>query len=54
MFRGSSVLRWGAISGRNGQEFLSTWVPAELAEAFKAQARDTEGGVSAALRRLVA
>ena len=42
------------MSGRNGQELLSTWVPAEQAEAFKAQARETEGGASAALRRLVA
>ena len=42
------------MSGRNGQELLSTWVPAELAEAFKTQARETDGGSSAALRRLVA
>jgi hypothetical protein len=41
------------MSGRNGKELLSTWVPAELAEAFKAQARVTDGGASAALRRLV-
>ena len=41
------------MTGRNGQELLSTWVPAELAAAFKAQARDIEGGASAALRRLV-
>jgi hypothetical protein len=41
------------MGGRNGQELLSTWVPNELAEAFKAQARGTEGGASAALRRLV-
>ena len=42
------------MGGRNGQELLSTWVPAEQAEAFKAQARVTDGGASAALRRLVA
>src|SRR4051812_21248600 len=42
------------MSGRNGQELLSTWVPAEQAEAFKAQAREMDGGASAALRRLVA
>ena len=42
------------MSGRNGQQLLSTWVPAELAEAFKAQARVTDGGASAALRCLVA
>jgi hypothetical protein len=42
------------MSGRNGQELLSTWVSAEQAEAFKAQARVTDGGSSAALRRLVA
>ncbi|SCX35795.1 MobC family plasmid mobilization relaxosome protein [Agrobacterium rosae] len=41
------------MSGRNGQELLSTWVPADLAAAFKAQARSIEGGASAALRRLV-
>ena len=54
MFGGSRVLQLPSMSGRNGQELLSTWVPAELAEAFKAQARTTEGGASAALRRLVA
>ncbi len=41
------------MGGRNGQELLSTWVPAEVAQAFKAQARGTEGGTSAALRRVV-
>lgn len=41
------------MAGRNGQELLSTWVPAELAQAFKAQARGTDGGASAGLRRLV-
>jgi hypothetical protein len=51
---GSSVIRRSAMSGRNGQELLSTWVPAEIAETFKAQARVTDGGASAALRRLVA
>lgn len=43
-----------AMSGRNGQELLSTWVPADLAEAFKAQARQSDGGTSAALRWLIA
>lgn len=38
---------------RNGQELLSTWVPAELAASFKAQARETDGGASAGLRRLI-
>lgn len=39
--------------GRNGQELLSTWVPVELAKAFKSVARGSQGGTSAALRRLV-
>ncbi|EAB1567115.1 plasmid mobilization relaxosome protein MobC [Salmonella enterica] len=43
----------GPMSGRNGQELLSTWVPADVAAAFKAHARGTDGGTSAALRRLV-
>ena len=42
------------MSGRDGQGLLSTWVPAELVKALKAQARTTDGGASAALRRLVA
>jgi hypothetical protein len=42
------------MGGRNGQELLSTWVPAELAAAFKAQARRTDGGTAGALRRMVA
>jgi uncharacterized protein YukE len=41
------------MSGRNGQELLSTWVPAALASAFKAQARQTHGGAAALLRELV-
>lgn len=41
------------MSGRNGQELLSTWVAADVAARFKAQARATDGGASAALRRLV-
>jgi uncharacterized protein YukE len=41
------------MAGRNGQELVSTWVPAELAAQFKAWARRTEGGASAALRRLI-
>lgn len=42
------------MAGRNGQEHLSTYVPVELAEAFKALARQSDGGAAAALRRLVA
>ena len=42
------------MAGRNGQELVSTWVPADLAGRFKAWARGTEGGASAALRRLIA
>lgn len=41
------------MAGRNGQELLSTWVPTDVAQAFKRQARDTEGGTSAALRRII-
>ena len=41
------------MTGRNGQALLSTWVPAELASAFKAYARTIDGGTAAALRRLV-
>ncbi len=42
------------MGGRNGQELLSTWVPSELAEQFRAWARARDGGASAALRGLVA
>lgn len=42
------------MGGRNGQELLSTWVPASLAADFKAQARADTGGASGALRQLVA
>jgi hypothetical protein len=41
------------MAGRNGQELLSAWVPVKLAQAFKAHARGTDGGTSAALRRLI-
>ena len=41
------------MAGRNGQELLGTWVPADVAARFKAHARMMEGGVSAELRRLV-
>ncbi|NPD70348.1 plasmid mobilization relaxosome protein MobC (plasmid) [Lichenicola cladoniae] len=41
------------MGGRNGQELLSVWVPGDLAARFKAWARGTEGGASAALRRLI-
>lgn len=42
------------MAGRNGQVHLSTYVPVELAEAFQALARQSDGGASGALRRLVA
>lgn len=42
------------MAGRNGQEMVGTYVPADLATRFKAWARGTEGGASAALRRLIA
>lgn len=42
------------MAGRNGQEFLGTYVPVDLANRFRAQARRIDGGASAALRRLVA
>lgn len=41
------------MTGRNGQELLSTWVPAEVAQAFKSAARAEQGGTSAALRKMV-
>lgn len=41
------------MAGRNGQELVSAWIPAELAERFKATARLRDGGVSKALNRLV-
>ena len=42
------------MAGRSGQEHLSTYVPVELAAAFKALARQSDGGAAAALRRLIA
>lgn len=42
------------MRGRNGQELLSTWVPADLAAAFQAWARERGGGASGTLRRLIA
>ncbi|MEO8013176.1 MAG: plasmid mobilization relaxosome protein MobC [Polaromonas sp.] len=42
------------MAGRNGQVHLSTYVPVELAEAFQALARQSDGGASGALKRLVA
>lgn len=42
------------MAGRNGQEMVGTYVPADLAARFKAWARSTEGGAAAALRRLIA
>lgn len=41
------------MAARNGQELLTVWVPAEVAAAFKAHTRITDGGASAALRRLI-
>ena len=41
------------MAGRNGQEMVGTYVPADLAVRFRAWARSTEGGASAALRRLI-
>jgi len=41
------------MAGRNGQQMVGTYVPADLAGRFKAWARGTEGGASAALRRLI-
>jgi len=39
--------------GRSGQHMLGTYVPVDLATRFRAWARGTEGGASAALRRLI-
>ena len=44
----------GSMSGRNGQVHISTYIPEDLGERFRALARRTEGGVAAALRKLVA
>lgn len=41
------------MAGRNGQELLGTYVDKALAERFRVWARETDGGASAALRRLV-
>lgn len=41
------------MAGRNGQTMVGTYVPADLATRFKAWARSTEGGASAALRLLI-
>ncbi len=41
------------MASRNGQELLSAWVPSDVAARFKAWARSTDGGTSAALRRLL-
>lgn len=41
------------MAQRDGQVLLQTWVPTEVAEAFKAQARVSDGGASQALRRMV-
>jgi hypothetical protein len=55
MFDGSNVAQEGFVmAGRNGQQHLSTYVPEELAEAFKEWARTTDGGTAAAIRRLIA
>ena len=41
------------MAGRNGQELLSTWVPAEFAARFRTWARANYEGPSDALRRYV-
>ncbi|HYH36766.1 MAG TPA: hypothetical protein VD860_00975 [Azospirillum sp.] len=41
------------MATRNGQELLTVWVSADVAAAFKAHTRITDGGASGALRRLV-
>lgn len=41
------------MAGRNGQELLSTWVPAEFAARFRTWARANHEGASDALRRYV-
>ncbi len=41
------------MAGRNGQELLSTWVPAEFAARFRTWARANHEGPSAALRKYV-
>ena len=41
------------MAGRSGQTHLSTYVPEDIAQAFKVLARQTEGATSAALRRLI-
>lgn len=42
------------MAGRSAQKHLSTYVPVELADAFKTLARQSDGGAAAALRRLIA
>ncbi len=41
------------MAGRNGQELVSAWLPADVAARFRAWARMTDGGASAAIRRLL-
>jgi uncharacterized protein YukE len=41
------------MAGRNGQKMVGAYVDADLAERFAAWARQTEGGASAAMRRLI-
>jgi Bacterial mobilisation protein (MobC) len=42
------------MADRKGQEHISTYVPVELAAAFKELARQTDGSAAATLRRLIA
>lgn len=41
------------MAGRNGQEMVGTYVSSDLADRFRTWARTTDGGASAALRRLI-
>jgi len=41
------------MTGRNGKELLGAWVPSNLAAQFRTLARATDGGPSAALRRMM-
>lgn len=41
------------MADRNGQKMVGAYVDADLAERFAAWARQTEGGTSAAMRRLI-
>jgi len=38
---------------RDGQRQVSTWLPLPIADAFEQEARQTDGGVSGAIRKLI-